>query len=75
MALAPILKVEVSPMIVCLCKAVNDAQLVEIIKGGASTVKQVADTCGAGAGCGACNKEIHDMIEDEAAFSSDPDAA
>lgn len=60
-------------MIVCLCKAVNDSQLVEIIKRGASTVKQVADSCGAGSGCGACNKEIQDMIENEAGFSSDHD--
>lgn len=61
-------------MIVCLCKAVNDSQLVDIIRRGASTVKQVADSCGAGAGCGACNKEIQDMIEDEGGLSSDVDA-
>ena len=61
-------------MIVCLCKAVNDVQLVEIIRNGASTIKQVADSCGAGSGCGACNKEIQDMIEDETGLSADHDA-
>jgi len=61
-------------MFVCLCKAVSDRQVVEIIKNGASTVKQVAESCGAGSGCGACNREIQDMIENEAGLSSDSDA-
>ncbi len=60
-------------MFVCLCKAVSDVQLVEIIRGGASTVKKVADSCGAGSGCGACNREIQEMIEDEAGLSGDSD--
>ncbi len=60
-------------MFVCLCKAVSDTQLVEIIRKGASTVKQVADSCGAGSGCGACNREIQEMIEDEARLSCDPE--
>ena len=61
-------------MFVCLCKAVSDLQLVETIRSGACTLKQVADSCGAGSGCGACTKEIQDMIEDEVGLSADLDA-
>ena len=61
-------------MFVCLCKAVSDVQVVETIRSGACTLKQVADSCGAGSGCGACTKEIQDMIEDEVGLSADQDA-
>jgi bacterioferritin-associated ferredoxin len=49
-------------MIVCLCRRVSDATIRATIDGGAQTVSEVGDACGAGTGCGACRDSIDDMI-------------
>lgn len=41
-------------MYVCLCNAVTDTAIVEAIHAGATTVEAIADTLGAGTGCGTC---------------------
>ncbi|WP_214365310.1 bacterioferritin-associated ferredoxin [Pseudonocardia sp. H11422] len=41
-------------MYVCICAAVTDSQLRSCIDGGARTVEEVGDACGAGTGCGGC---------------------
>lgn len=45
-------------MIVCSCHAVNDRALETILDNGASSVREVADACGAGTDCGQCCRDI-----------------
>ena len=51
-------------MYVCLCKGVSDRAVKSCIRGGARTVHQVGQACGAGTDCGACRGMIRDLIED-----------
>jgi bacterioferritin-associated ferredoxin len=57
-------------MIVCLCKAVSDRQIRAAIQRGADTLDAVQRTCGAGAGCGACRKEVGRILYSEAVSDS-----
>jgi bacterioferritin-associated ferredoxin len=43
---------------VCICAAVPDAEIRSCIAGGARTVEEVGDACGAGTGCGSCHDHI-----------------
>jgi bacterioferritin-associated ferredoxin len=49
-------------MIICLCEAVSDSALKAAIGQGSRTVKQVGDACRAGTDCGACCKDIAELI-------------
>ena len=51
-------------MIVCLCNAVSDRQIKELVQEGAS-VKDVINTCQAGTCCGACAIEVRKIVQDE----------
>lgn len=45
-------------MYVCICAAVTDTEVRSCIAGGARTVDEVGDACGAGTGCGSCHDHI-----------------
>ena len=45
-------------MYVCICEAVPDTVIRSCIAGGARTVEDVGDACGAGTGCGSCHDHI-----------------
>lgn len=49
-------------MIVCLCKRATDRDISDAIDGGARTVDEVGEACGAGTGCGCCREFIHDQL-------------
>ncbi len=49
-------------MIVCLCANVSERELAATITAGATTVKEVGRTCGAGTGCGACKPLIRECL-------------
>jgi bacterioferritin-associated ferredoxin len=49
-------------MIVCLCKAVSSRTILAEIRRGNCTVNGIAQACQAGTGCGACVRQIHEMI-------------
>ncbi len=51
-------------MLVCLCHPISDRALKAVIDEGARTVRDVAMTCRAGAGCGACKRAIAQMIQE-----------
>ena len=51
-------------MIVCVCCRVSEKEILAVIAQGASSVKKVADLCGAGQCCGSCHSTIHQMIHD-----------
>lgn len=51
-------------MIVCICRGVSDRQVRLAVLTGASTLRDVAVSCNAGRGCGACHEMIRDMIDE-----------
>ncbi len=50
-------------MIVCLCKAVTEKQLVECIGSGKRQLAEIQGACGAGGDCGSCVYRISSIIE------------
>jgi bacterioferritin-associated ferredoxin len=46
----------------CICFAVQEAELADVIAGGARTEDEVGDACGAGTGCGSCLDRICDRL-------------
>jgi bacterioferritin-associated ferredoxin len=51
-------------MFVCVCRAVSDARVGQVIDEGAKTVDEVTRACEAGGDCGACREQIQQMIDD-----------
>jgi bacterioferritin-associated ferredoxin len=51
-------------MIVCHCAGVTDDAIVALIRGGASTVKDIVRRSGAGRCCAPCRDEIRALIGD-----------
>lgn len=49
-------------MIVCVCANVTERQLEAVIRDGATTMKEVARRCGAGAGCGTCRAHVRECL-------------
>lgn len=41
-------------MFVCLCNGITNNKVAEVVAQGASSTKQIAEACGAGADCGRC---------------------
>ena len=54
-------------MLVCQCNGVSDRTIRRVVRSGASSVRQVARTCGAGSSCGDCALAIRKIIRAEAA--------
>ena len=50
-------------MIVCLCEAVSDRTIRRAIDDGSSTVRDLADSCGAGKNCGSCCNSLKRMLD------------
>ena len=53
-------------MLVCQCNGVSDRAIRRVVRSGASSVRQVARGCGAGASCGDCALAIRKIIRAEA---------
>lgn len=51
-------------MYACICHAVTEAEVSEVIAAGSSTEEAVGDACGAGTGCGSCLDRICDMLSE-----------
>ena len=49
-------------MFVCLCNGVTSQTVADVVAAGASTTKEVAQACGAGADCGRCRRTVRAMI-------------
>ena len=47
---------------VCLCRAVTSGTIAEVVEGGARTVRQVSEACGAGTDCTKCTRTIRVLI-------------
>ncbi len=49
-------------MYVCICHAVTETELAEVIADGARTEEEVGEACSAGTGCGGCLERICDRL-------------
>ena len=49
-------------MILCLCRGLSDWDIHDSIAGGACTVEDLAEACGAGADCGTCCGALERLI-------------
>ena len=49
-------------MFVCLCNGVTSQAVADLAASGASTSKQIAEACGAGADCGRCRRTVRAII-------------
>jgi bacterioferritin-associated ferredoxin len=50
-------------MYVCLCVGVTNQTVTDVVAAGATTSKQVAVACGAGAECGRCRRTVRAIID------------
>jgi bacterioferritin-associated ferredoxin len=51
-------------MYACLCRAVTEKSVREVVAAGASTVSEVRVTCGAGTGCGGCLPSLRRLLRE-----------
>ena len=49
-------------MYVCLCRAVTEDEVRNVVAEGARDAEQVAQRCGAGTGCGGCRNALRDLM-------------
>ena len=52
-------------MYVCLCRAVSDRKVAQLIREGARSAGEVARRCGAGTVCGSCMPDVRKMIYEQ----------
>lgn len=51
---------------VCFCMGVTGQEIVDAIKGGATTLEAVQEATGAGTACGACIDQIEELLKEYA---------
>jgi len=51
-------------MIVCICRNVKTSQIVEAVKGGASSLDEVRELTGAARCCGKCQFMVNALVTD-----------
>ncbi|GAA1832245.1 hypothetical protein GCM10009836_07880 [Pseudonocardia ailaonensis] len=56
-------------MYACICFAVTEIELRDCIGGGARTVEEIGEACGAGTGCGTCLDRVDVLLAAEMAPS------
>ncbi len=58
-------------MFVCLCNGITSQTVTKVVAEGASTTKEIAERCGAGADCGRCRHTLRAILNDMAATRCD----
>lgn len=61
-------------MLVCICKGVSDRKIVEEIRRGHRTVKDIRECCGAGSDCGMCVRQVRDLLREHDGLKAAHDA-
>lgn len=49
-------------MIICHCRGVNDATVVDAVDDGACTLDELAEICGGGSDCGGCRPALAQLV-------------
>jgi bacterioferritin-associated ferredoxin len=47
----------------CICNAVTDAAVQDVVRAGVHTVSEIGALTGAGTGCGSCHDHLCDIID------------
>jgi bacterioferritin-associated ferredoxin len=55
-----------SSVIICHCHAVSDRRIRELVRSGATSVRDVQRRTGAGSGCSGCLSSLREIVEREA---------
>ena len=58
-------------MFVCVCKAIRNTELKELIDSGANSLEAIGASCGAGTDCGSCVNRLKQAL-DEKTHSASP---
>lgn len=61
-------------MFVCLCTGTTSSDVDAVVANGATTSKQIAEACGAGADCGRCRRTLRAIIEAHQEVDGCPEA-
>jgi len=59
-------------MIVCLCNAVSDRTVRQVVREGAGTISEVRRACRAGKGCGQCRFQVAEIISESTSACAPP---
>ena len=59
-------------MIVCLCEGLSERVIEQAVREGATTVRAVARSTGAGTGCGSCVCDVRRILDQTRASSCAP---
>lgn len=51
-------------MVICLCKGVSDRKIRELIANGASTLREIVQSCKAGSDCGSCVCQVRELLSE-----------
>ena len=51
-------------MIICMCYAVTEEDIVDLLDSGIDTFEEVVDLLGVSTGCGSCECQIRGMVDD-----------
>jgi len=51
-------------LIVCHCHRITDREIRRLARAGACTVRQVAESCGAGSACGGCRATVVAILDE-----------
>lgn len=55
-------------MYVCLCHAVTEDEILDVVSAGAHTEDAVGDETGAGTGCGGCLQRLGELLDGSAPY-------
>ena len=58
-------------MYVCVCHAISDSTLRGSIRSGQGDLKSLMKSCGAGSDCGACVKDLKNIIKEHISSAED----
>lgn len=57
-------------MIICVCKGISDGTIKNLVKAGATSLRQIMATCHAGKDCGSCVCKVKEILENHLGDSS-----
>ena len=61
------------PLIVCLCMAVSDRDLIQEIEAGATTARELIERTGAATDCGQCGCEVKQILRSARSELDEPE--